>query len=477
MRFVGFIGPTYTLPSVNVDCQRCINLYPELNELGTGKDREIASLVGTPGLKLLATVPALGCRGSLTASNGILYKVYGNKFYKVASDFTYTELGTLATNTGNVSLADNGLQLVVVDGPNGYIWDFTLLTFTQITSGSFFGADKVIQQDGYFVFNKPNSSQFYLSDLEAATFVTVPELISPIFPNLGKIISFGADHRNLWMFGPNNYEVFFNSGAVFPFDYVQGSVGDVGCAATFSVASLNGTLMWLGSDARGTGIVYEASGYQPVRISNEAVEYAIQSYSVISDAVAWTYQDGGHNFYVLNFPTANATWVFDSSTKLWHERAYLSDGQLLRHRGQTHAFAYGKHILGDWENGNIYELTRSAYSDNGAAIMRRRRSPHISTDMVRQFFQGFMLDIETGVGIDGLGQGTNPQAVLRWSDDGGHRWSNEKWTGIGAIGATRARANWSRLGQSRSRVFEVTISEPVKVTILGAELDFDVGFN
>lgn len=475
MRFVGFIGPTYTLESVNVDCQRCINLYPELNELGTGKDKEIASLVGAPGLSLLATLPVAGHRGSLTASNGQMFMVARNKLYRVLSDFTYTELGTLVTTSGNVSLADNGLQLVVVDGPNGYVWDFTLLTFTQISSPNFFGADKVLHQDGYFVFNKPNTSQFYLSDLEAATFTTVPQLISPLLSNLARIVSFASDHGNIWAFGPNKYQVFFHSGAVFPFEYVQGSTGDVGCAAAFSVASLNGTLIWLGQDVRGTGVVYEASGYQPVRISNQAVELAIQSYTTISDAVAWTYQDAGHNFYVLNFPTANATWVFDSQTKLWHERAYLLDGQLLRHRGQTHTYAFGKHIIGDWENGKIYELTRSAYSDAGAAMFRRRRALHVSTDMLKQFFSDFQLDVETGVGIDGVGQGTDPKVILRWSDDGGHTWSNEYWADLGKIGHTRARSQWNRLGSSRSRVFEITCTDPVKFTLIGAEVNYIAG--
>lgn len=476
MRFVGFIGPTYTLSSVNVDCQRCINLYPELNELGTGKDKEIASLIGTPGLNLLGTLGSSGGhRGSWLASNGQLFMVVKDKLYKVASDYTSSVIGTLATITGPVSIADNGLQLVVVDGPNGYVWDFTLLTFAAISDPSFFGADRVLHQDGYFVFNKPNTSQFYLSDLEAVTFTNSPELISPLFPNLGTIVSYGADHRNLWFFGPKTYEVFFNSGAVFPFEYIQGSCGDVGCAAAFSVASLNGTLLWLGQDARGVGTVYEASGYQPVRISNQAVEEAIQSYSTISDAVAWTYQDGGHNFYVLNFPTANATWVFDAQTKLWHERGYFLDGQLVRHRGETHVYAFGKHIVGDWENGNLYELTRDAYSDNGAAIFRRRRAPHISTDMARQFFSEFQLDIEPGVGIDGTGQGTDPQAILRWSDDGGHRWSNEHWRSFGAIGRTKKRVAWQRLGQSRSRVFEITVTDPVKVVILGAEVSYGAG--
>lgn len=473
MRFVGFIGPTYQLSSVNVDCQRCINLYPELNELGTGKDKEIASLMPTPGLNLLVTLPGGVVRGSYLAGNGQLFMVGGNKLYKVASDFTYTVLGTLSTLVGQVSMADNGLQLVVVDGTNGYVWDFTLLTFVQITDPAWLGSNIVVHQDGYFIFSKPGSTQIYLSQLEAVTFNALD--ISPLQVNLKQIVSFTSDHRNIWLFGLNATQVFFNSGAVFPFENISGAFIEVGCAATFSVANLNGTVFWLGRDKNGSSIVYEASGYQPIRISNQSVEEAFQSYSTVSDAVAWTYQDSGHSFYVLTFPTANATWVFDTQTKLWHERAYLSSGVQGRHRGVTHSYAFGKHVVGDWQNGNVYEMTSNAYSDNGQAIQRRRRAPHVSTDMVRQFFSSFFLDMETGTGADGIGQGTDPQVILRWSNDGGHTWSNEHWTSFGKIGRTKHRAQWQRLGSARDRVFEVTISEPVKVILIGAELNYMPG--
>lgn len=475
MRFQGFIGPSYTLGSLNVDCQRCINLYPEINETGRGKENEVASLVGTPGLSLLLTTAAAGpIRGTHAASNGQAFVVSANKLYRISSAWVATELGTLSSTTGPVSMADNGTYLMIVDGDFGYTWNINTSTFATISDPDFPGADQVTYQDGYFIFNWPATGKFMITDLNGVGVDALDFATAEGAPD--DLVGLISDHRDLWLFGSTSVEVFFNSGnADFPFERVQGAYIEHGCAAAFSIAKMNNSVYWLGKDSEGHGIVYTAQGYQPQRISTHAVEQAIQSYGDISDASAYTYQDGGHFFYVLNFSSANTTWVFDSSTNLWHERAYFTNGQFERHRADNHMFAHNKHVVGDYQNGKIYELSKTTYSDNGAAIVRRRVSPHVSADMDRVFYKQFQLDIETGVGIDGSGQGDDPQAILEFSDDGGHSWSNEKWTGFGAIGNRKSRAIWRRLGQARDRVFRVTITDPVKVTLIGADLELDRG--
>lgn len=474
-RFVGFIGPSYTLRSVSVDCQRCINLYPELNEIGTGKEKEVAALVATPGLSLLVTLPGGVVRGVYTASNGRLFAVGGNKFYELSSSFVATEIGTIASSSGQVSMADNGIDLVLVDGTNGYTFTFATNASAAITDPEFLGADQVTFQDGYLIFNKPNSGEFYFTDLNATTFDALDFSTAEAFPD--NLVSVVSDHRDLWLFGEQTIEVWFNSGADpnKPFERIQGAYVEVGCAARFSVAKMSNSVFWVGKDASGSGMVFQARGYQPQRISTHAVEQAIQSYGDISGAVAWTYQQHGHYFYALNFPLANTTWVFDTTTNLWHERVYTNQGQFERHRVNSHTFAFSKHIVGDYANGNLYELTTDVYSDNGSEITRRRVTPHLSQDLVRIFYNGFELDIESGTGLDGIGQGTDPQAMLRFSDDGGRSWSNEKWVSFGKIGQTKKRALWRRLGAARDRVFEITITDPVKVTLIGAGLSTVAG--
>jgi Phage stabilisation protein len=474
MRFQGFVGPSYTLQSVNVDCQRCINLYPEMNEVGRGKDGEVASLVSTPGLESVAEIGTGGIRALYYASNRVLYAVSREKVYVLDELFNETQIGTLTTVMGPVSFADNGITVVFVDGVKGYGSTLGSTTSTEITDPDFKPADKVVYQDGYFIFNEKGTGQFFISELNSTDFDALDFATAEGNPD--NIISIISDHRDLWLFGTQTTEVFYNSGNVdFPFERINGAFVEHGCAAAFSVAKMNNSVFWLSRDDKGDGGVYMAKGYQPQRISTHAVEFAIRQYSAIERAEAYTYQQNGHYFYVLNFPEASTTWVFDTTTNMWHERAYTSNGSFQRHRSNCHAFAYNKHIVGDYENNKIYELTPNSYTDDGDLITRQRVAPHVSSGMKEVFYNSFQLDMETGVGLDGVTQGEDPQVMLDFSDDGGLSWSNENWASFGRLGNRKQRALWRRLGRSRDRVFRITITDPVKVAIIGAELDFAVG--
>ncbi len=473
MRFTGFIGPSYTLQSVNADCQRCVNLYPELNEVGTGKNKEIASLVSTPGLRFLNTLNDTetgNIRGLYTASNGELFAVRDNKFYRIGDDWEISGTGTINTNLGPVSFADNGITVVVVDGQFGYGWDIDAETFTQITDEDFLGADQVTFQDQYFIFNKPDTEQFYISDLSSTDFSATDIATAEGSPD--KLLGLISVQRNLYLFGSKSTEVFYNSGnSDFPFERIQGAFLPIGIVAPFSIGTIQGAVYWMGCDNNGAGTIYRMQGYQPSRISTFAIEKVISELGDLSDARAWTYQQSGHSFYCINLPGADSTWVFDVTTSLWHERARLVLGELQQHQAVCHAYAYGTNVVGVEDTANIYALDREAYDDDGETIQRLRSAPHISADMKRLFYEAFQLDMETGVGVDGGLQGENPKAMLQYSDDGGHTWSDEVWADIGPRGNRRARVIFRRLGSSYDRVFRIKITDPIKVTLLGAQVD------
>lgn len=509
MRFKGFIGPTYQLRSANVECQRCVNMYPEIDEAGTEKDGEVMALIGTDGLSFLASAGNGPLRCAYVAQNGMLYVVSGSVVYiifpTVLPAFQAIPIGDLATATGPVSMADNGVDIFIVDGPNGYSAPVTAYGTFPIYPGGVIqtldpnwqGSTMVWCADGMFVFNVPGTFEFYTSNNLSVT-INPLGLASRETPD--NIIGFIWDKRNLWLMGQKSTEMWSNTGQGAggttgnPFQIVQGGFIECGLAAPFSIQQIENTWFWLGQDPRGNGVVYGANGYSPQRISNHSVELAIQGYGDISNAVAWTHQENGHNFYLINFQNATTTWCFDTRTGLWHERTYTSAlGQQQRHRAQVHAFAYGTHIVGDYQNGNIYKLDPTYYSDdnyleadgvtlNTSPITRLRASPHISDDMNRVFHHKFQLDFQPGVGLDGdggtdpdgnTGVGVDPQVVMQFSNDGGHTWSNESSQSLGKIGQTYHRAIWRRLGQSRNRVYRIVITDPVEVVMIGAELDVE----
>lgn len=463
---IPFLGGSGTQRSVTVNSSRTVNLYPVMDPEGKAQ----IALYGTPGLTRFAETAAGDGRGLYEAA-GRLFAVVGATLYEIAASGTATARGALASASGAVSMADNGLHLVIVDGVHGYKLTLATNAFEQIADEDWPRANRIAFQDGYFLINDVGSGRFFVTslygtDVDPLDFASAEGAPDPL-------VSLLCDHRELWLFGDESTEVWYNSGgADFPFSRLDGAFVETGCAAPHSVAKMDNAVFWLTKDKRGQGHVVRAQGYQPQIISSRAVEYAIQSYGDISDARAYTYQQEGHAFYVLSFPSADRTWVYDAATNLWHERMYW-DGAEHRHRGACYAFAFSRHMVLDHSNGRVYELDLDAYSDDGDEIRAIRRTQHQAAQGKRLFWSALQIDCEAGVGRSS-GQGSDPQMMLRWSDDGGKTWSNEHWRSMGQQGEYKRRAIWRRLGQSRDRVYEVVISDPVKRVIVDAWADVEV---
>lgn len=468
------LGSAYVARSINAADNRMVNLFPEIIPEG---GKEPGFLQRAPGLKFLQTVGTGPIRGLWAhQTNGSdFYVASGQGFYKLTgTTATPTLLGTI-TGTGPVSIADNGTQIFIACNPDGYIYNEFTNVFAQITDPDFAGAVTVSYLDGYFVFNQPNSQIIWVTQLLDGTSVDPLDFASAEGSPDG-VVGILSDHRELWVFGTDSVEVWYDSGATdFPLQRIQGAFNEIGCVAPFSIAKLDNGIFWLGTDARGQGIVYRANGYTGQRVSTHAIEWQIQQYGNISDAVAYTYQQDGHAFYVLNFPTGNTTWVYDVSTQAWHERAGFDNGGFTRHRGNNQCNFGGAIIIGDYETGNIYQFDLNVYADNGQAqkwLRSWRALPTGQNNLRRTAQHSLQIDMESGVGLN-IGQGSDPEVMLRWSDDGGHTWSNEHWSPVGKIGEYYKRVFFRRLGMTmkiRDRVYELSMTDPVKIAIMGAEL-------
>jgi len=393
-----------------------------------------------------------------------------------------------------------------------YALDFTVLPSSD---GAFSGGTSLDIVDNYFVYSRPSSQQWGASDP-----------LSPISQQLSfgskdgspdNLVALIVDHREVYLMGEASSEVWVDAGLFpFPFQRIPGTSTQHGIAAVNSVARVGDSFAYVSRNNRGQGQVMQMVGYVPQRISTHAVENTLVG-QTIEDAISWTYQLEGHEVYVVSFPTLNLTWAYDVSTKLWHKWLYCTNQNVYqRHRGNCSAVFQGMVLVGDYANGKIYELDKLNYTDDGQNIRRLRRAPHLVADFQRQFFDELQIQFEPGVGQTGLSLNTatflsspyiiaandtltilapqtiylgtqnninaqtptiNPQAMLRWSDDGGSTWSKEHWTTIGAIGRYQNRAIWRRLGTARDRVFEVVVTDPIKAVIVSANLKASGGEN
>lgn len=469
-----FLGDAYTARSVNVAAERTINLYPEVDP----HNQSIIALFGTEGLLRKVTLATSPVR-ALFVFESVLYAVGGNKFYTVNTSYVATERGTLNTSTGFVSMATNGLDVLVVDGTNGYLYNIASPAFAVISDVDYPDTASVCEvQDTFFIVSGDGTQKFYTSPdgtawdgLDFASAEGKPD----------NIVSMLSDHRELWLFGENTTEVWQNTGNPdFTFERVNGAFIEHGCAAKASVAKMDNTVFWIGKDDRGIGIVWKAAGYSPARVSTHAIEYAISQHTPaeIAASRAYTYQNLGHSFYVLTI--GDETWVYDAATNMWHQRAYTvpETGVLIQHRSICYSFFNDKHVVGDYENGKIYELDLDTYSDDGDEISSIRACRHIIKDRKKARHNSLELVMESGVGLV-TGQGSDPQVMLRFSDDGGHAWSSETWgylgNAIGAVGEYSTRVIFRRLGASRNRIYEASITDPVKRVFVDAVLDTDEG--
>jgi hypothetical protein len=531
------LGSAYVARSVNAADNRMVNLFPEIVPEG---GKEPAFLQRAPGLTALATVGAGPIRGLWTFGD-YGYVVSGSTLYQIDSNWNAAAKGTVI-GSGPVSMADNGTQLFIAANPLGYIYNASTDVFQQITDPDFPGAGTVGYIDGYFTFNEPDSQKIWVTQLLDGTSVDPLEFASAE-GNPDNVVAVFVDHREVWVFGTNSTEVWYDAGLLdFPLTRIQGAFNELGCAAPYSIAKMDNQVYWLGKDARGQGIVYRAAGYIGQRVSTHAIEWQMQEYADLTDAVGYTYQQDGHSFYVINFPSANTTWVYDVATGAWHERASLNNGEFNRHRANSQMFFNSTTVVGDYENGKIYEFDLEVYADDGAVqkwLRSWRALPTGANNLTRTIQHAMQLDCETGVGLNAYpaydaqdlatesgnilaaqfvqgylttqaadqlvteandnnnplvtqvqpaedyngyaleteaypaAPGYNPQVMLRFSDDGGHTWSNEHWKSMGRIGKFGHRTIWRRLGATmkiRDRVYEVSGTDPVRIYIMGAEL-------
>ena len=424
------------------------------------------------------TVTAIGGSGAVSTLSQTFAGLYSANPANPASTSTTGSgtgltlnltFGTGTGGTGNYVI--NNSQ--TVSSETMYALNWSILPSSD---GAFSGATVVDIVDNYFVYNRPNTQQWAASNLLSP--ITYSLSYASKFTGPDNLVSLVCDHGQVYLLGEKTSEVWADVGTFpFAFQRIPGSSSEHGISAPFSVARVGNSFAYLAKNNRGQAEIVMMNGYFPQRISTHAVENTLLD-QYISDAVAYTYQLEGHETYVISFPSLDLTWAYDIATQMWHKWLWVDSNNVYhRHRSNCSAFFQGIVLVGDWQNGQIYQLDPTNYTDNGDIIRRLRRAPHLVSDLQRQYFDEFQIQFQPGIGLTGITTpvnsevvGADPQAMLRWSNDGGSTWSNEHWATIGKIGKYQNRIIWRRLGWSRDRIFEVVVTDPIKAVIVSANL-------
>jgi Phage stabilisation protein len=444
--------------SPNVDAQTRTNLYIEVQQ---DAEKHVLTIYPTPGLSTFVNFGANPARGMYEKGNLIFY-VNRNKLYTIQPDGVRATIGTLDTSDGKVFFADNGIQVMLTDGPNGYIYNTNTLVFSKITSLGFPGASSLTFINGVFVVSKPNTGQFYTSKsydgltwdaLEFATAEADPDNIVRLISEAGQLVIFGDKTTEFWG----------DSGALdFRFARIGSSSIEWGLAARDSLTKFMDSLIFLRKNRLGQVQVAVLVGNNAIPVSTPEIDNNFSKYSVFSDATGFAYMLSGHPFYQITFPSANVSWLYDGQSKSWTKL----ESQGGRHRADQHIQLLSKNYVSDYENGKLYRLDENIYTDDGLSIVREFTSRHQANGNFTHASQ-LWLELEAGAGLQ-FGQGQFPQVMMQISKDGGHTWGTEMWREFGAVGKYIARAVWNRLGRSRDWVYKFRITDPVRTVIIAA---------
>ena len=485
MDYAGFCGPSYPSQAYTADQERTVNFYFEQMESPAATSRYV--LYPTPGVVdfLGASLVTAGVGGggrAHFAQNGREFAIIGNTFLEIFEDGTFSDRGTVF---------DDGLPATIDSNGEGGNSALHLLREQRLHlqphdehprrrgSSSPTRRGWEPSSTGTSWPWTPGTSTFYFSALLDGNSWSTGLDFAQRSGSGDPWVAMKVNRSYIYLLGEQTSEVWYDTGASFPFARHPSGQLAVGCCAQFSAAVVENNLLFLAATATSRGAVYKVSGFTPERVSTFAFETAIDAYGTIADAQGDTYYQQGHPFYVLSFPDEDkASWLWDSANGLWTEQGtwdpnFASDYVAWRPRWTVNIFEETRILHATIPA--VYQLTSTSTGDaapssrGGDPIRRLRRGPAIVSELERMYYPAFEVDLQPAVG-NTTPPGDDPQIMLRQSKDGGRNWTSERWASAGKVGEYGKRMRWNRCGMGRRMAFEVTMSDPVPWRVTNAYL-------
>lgn len=425
-----------------VSSQKMINCYLEATPPGS---KSPAAVIPSYGIEEFNDITDLK-GGSFI--NGVMYVVGDGGLYSIDSNGAETLLTTFAHAQPAQIIGDAVGNIVIITDGNGYVWNGT--TLTQINDVDFPNARWMGLINGYYITSDRNTGYIYSSELtyDPTSWLANDRDNADLNPD--NILWGMVDKRELYLFGDKSTEIwYYDAGSNFPFAPVPNGSFNIGIMCEYAAGTIGNSIYFMGND----GIVYELNGYTPVRISTHSIESKIEGFTKSCRCLTWS--ESGHA--MVGFKFAEGTIVYDLSTQLWnYRRTYNSktwDVDFIIN-------GYGGYYTGGPTLGKLTPDLFTEYGDilraecqSAAVYNKNNLLPHDRLELI----------FETGVG--------DAQVMLEFSDDGGRTWSNEIWEGLGSTGEYAHRVMFYRLGSSRDRVYNYSISDPYRRILISANLN------
>ena len=452
---INLTGGTYKHQSRPLSAQLTRNFWPQLQQDGSAKSPYI--LTSFPGKKLFGTSVGFRDRGMLEHKS-ILYKVTDTTLYSVDSAGTHTTLGTIP-GVAHTIMAGIGNSVVIITEGVAYEWTGSVLNtgtdidFETPQSCAHLNNQMLYDGDGGRFVSSNVGAPLALNSLNYATAES----------NADDIVRVYVHDQTAYMLGEVTTEPWWNSGVGQPpFDRIENAISQVGLGALHSVASTKDWFYFVGHDNQ----VYRANGSNIQPVFTNALAREIAKFATIADAKGVAYNLEGQWMYEVTFPTADRTFCHPENGETFELSSGTDGGKNI---ASSHAFVFGKNLIGDSNSGNIYELDSETFTDNGDIIVRTRDTGSIHGELLGAAGKSiemnrFELVMETGVGLLS-GQGQDPKIVLSFSDDGGRTFSTVGAGTVGKLGQYQHKIEWFALGSFYERVIRLQISDPIYVSI------------
>lgn len=468
---ISLLGSDFKDNTGDQSSRELINVFLEPAE-----NVENAQYIGikTPGYSLYKDFSGASVRGMID-HNDSGFVVVDDGLYEITNFDAGTAVlrGTLNSSSGRVSIAANTDEIGIADGTDFYSYKLSTTTFTDVTDVDLpSNPSIVIAMQDYFIVWDPTTNQYYHSDISDGTSWSALSTASAE-THFDYLVSGVALNTRLWLMCSYTSEIWYNAGNASgsTFSRMSGGAIPFGCAAKHSVATLGNEVIWLAQNSQGlVGVMSASEGSQQI-LSTPAMLQDMRNYYAIDDAFAWTYQQEGHSFYIITFPSKTAsslgiTWMFDVSMGIWSKLESEDTNATVkplyhRHTANCHMYLNGSHLIGDYRSGKVYKLSPNSYDENGNEIRRVIRSRHITKNKELFSLTNVELDVNSGLGLSGSVQGSDPQVMLRVSKDYGHTYGLEISTSAGKIGEYDKRVRYPSLGTSRVFTLEFSVTDPV----------------